>query len=189
MPTSENPKLMPHALMSAASWFSALMDNVMSQDFTLECSDESATLACAAKFAKAINDLMQASLVIYLQGDLGAGKTTFARGLIHTLGHTGKVKSPTYTLVESYELATFTLYHFDLYRFIGEDEWEAAGFREYFNNNTICLIEWPEKAGHLLPNADIGIKIVHKIQGRIMTFIAHTTNGAICLEYFLAASV
>ena len=72
MPTSENPKLMPHALMSAASWFSALMDNVMSQDFTLECRDERATLACAAKFAQAVNDAMQAGLVIYLQGDLGA---------------------------------------------------------------------------------------------------------------------
>ena len=175
---------MPHALMSAASWLSALMDNVMSQDFTLECSDESATLACAAKFAK----VLHSGLVIYLQGDLGAGKTTFARGLIHTLGHTGKVKSPTYTLVESYQLAAFTLYHFDLYRFIDEEEWEAAGFREYFNNNTICLIEWPEKAGHLLPNADIGIKIAHKLQGRTMIFTAHTTNGAICLEHFLAAS-
>ena len=176
---------MPHALMSAASWFSALMDSVMSQDFTLECSDESATLACAAKFAK----VLHIGLVIYLQGDLGAGKTTFARGLIHTLGHTGKVKSPTYTLVESYVLAAFTLYHFDLYRFTDEDEWEAAGFREYFKNNTICLVEWPEKARHSLPTADIGIKIDHKLQGRTMIFTAHTTNGAICLEHFLAASV
>ena len=157
----------------------------MSQDFTLvcpaiECKDELATLACATKFAAAI----QKGLVIYLQGDLGAGKTTFARGLIHALGHTGKVKSPTYTLVESYTLANFMLYHFDLYRFIDEEEWDAAGFRDYFNDKTVCLIEWPEKAGHLCPTADIDINIAHETVGRTMTFTAHTPLGALCLERF-----
>ena len=190
MPISAKPSATPHALMSAASWLSALVDNVMSEYFTrecanIECKDELTTLAVATKFAAAINP----GLVLYLQGDLGAGKTTFARGLIHALGYSGKVKSPTYTLVESYALEKYMLYHFDLYRFIDEDEWEAAGFREYFNIDTVCLIEWPEKAGHLLPTADIGIKIVHQGLGRVMTFAAHTNNGATCLEQFLAVSV
>ena len=152
---------------------------------TFECVDEQATLACAEKFALCL----QPGLVIYLQGDLGSGKTTFARGLIKALGHTGKVKSPTYTLVEHYPLAKFNCYHFDLYRFIDEEEWEVAGFREHFNQHHVCLIEWPEKAGHLCPSADIGIKILHQSQGRHMTFTAHTQFGATCLEHFSAASV
>ena len=132
---------------------------------------------------------MQPGLVIHLQGDLGVGKTTFARGLIHALGHTGKVKSPTYALVENYPLVKFNIYHFDLYRFIDKEEWEAAGFRDYFNQNNICLIEWPEKAAYLCPNSDIGIKISHQSQGRSMAFTAHTQFGTICLEHFLAAFV
>ncbi len=162
----------------------------LNSGFSIYCPDEGATLAFATQFA----EILQQGLVIYLQGDLGAGKTTFARGLIHSLGHLGKVKSPTYTLVEPYTLVDkksqnqFMLYHFDLYRFIDEDEWDAAGFRDYFNTTTICLIEWPDKAGHLCPNADISINILHETQGRTIVLKANTPTGAICLEQLSALS-
>ena len=117
--------------------------------------DEAATLEAGRLFAKKLHS----GLTVYLHGDLGAGKTTFVRGVLQGLGHAGKVKSPTYTLVEPYVISNCQIYHFDLYRFNDEEEWEAAGFREYFNDESICLVEWPEKAGNLLPKPDFDIKI------------------------------
>lgn len=140
--------------------------------------DEAATLAFAVAFAKGI----QASLVIYFSGDLGTGKTTFARGLLNGLGYQGKVKSPTYTLVEPYQINNLELYHFDLYRFTDENEWEAAGFREHFHDNSVCLIEWPEKAASVLPSADITIQLQVKDTGRQVQINAHTNAGQQCLQ-------
>ena len=143
-------------------------------------------LACGARFA----NILQAGLNIYLHGDLGAGKTTFARGVLHDLGHVGKVKSPTYTLVEPYIFTDFTVYHFDLYRFIDEEEWEAAGFREYFNPQSICMIEWPEKAEHILPKPDIDVKLSlvktgnQENFGRQIQFLARSNLGRQCLNSF-----
>ena len=117
--------------------------------------DEAATLEAGREFSKKLHH----GLTVYLHGNLGAGKTTFVRGVLQGLGHTGKVKSPTYTLVEPYSVSGFDVYHFDLYRFNDADEWEAAGFREYFNEKSICLVEWPENAGNLLPLASFDIKI------------------------------
>ena len=146
-------------------------------------ADEGATLKCAEQFAK----ILVPGLVVYLHGDLGAGKTTFVRGVLQSLGYIGKVKSPTYTLVETYTFETYALkshkikpnvissyniYHFDLYRFIDAEEWEAAGFREYFNPQSICMIEWPEKAGHLLPEPDIHVCIAHNNLARKIKFKA-----------------
>jgi tRNA threonylcarbamoyladenosine biosynthesis protein TsaE len=150
----------------------------MSHDITLRLNDEAETLACGARFSKQL----RAGLVVYLHGDLGAGKTTFVRGLLQGLGYEGKVKSPTYTLVEPYNFFNYTLYHFDLYRFTSEEEWEAAGFRDYFNAQSICMIEWPEKANGVLPLADIDIRISMDGSGRQMVFCAQTSLGLACLS-------
>lgn len=156
----------------------------MTQDITLALADEQSTLAEGARFANTLN----AELTVYLHGDLGAGKTTLVRGLLHELGHHGKVKSPTYTLVEPYEVEInqnkVQVYHFDLYRFIDEEEWEAAGFRDYFNPHAICLIEWPEKAGNIIPQADIDVYIEVKGEGRTIRYIANSKIGKKCLEQF-----
>ncbi|MFM9834878.1 MAG: tRNA (adenosine(37)-N6)-threonylcarbamoyltransferase complex ATPase subunit type 1 TsaE [Methylophilaceae bacterium] len=140
----------------------------MAGNFTLELPDEAATLEAGREFAKKLHN----GLTIYLHGDLGAGKTTFVRGILHGLGHTGKVKSPTYTLVEPYLTSGFNVYHFDLYRFNDEDEWEAAGFREYFNVDSLCLVEWPENAENLLPKPDFDIKMSVLGNGRKLEAIA-----------------
>jgi len=118
-------------------------------------ADEAATLRLGAALAATLKP----GLVIYLRGDLGAGKTTFTRGLLRALGHQGPVKSPTYTLVELYVVSGYILYHFDFYRFNRPEEWLEAGLDEHFNQGTVCLVEWPEKAGELLPPADIEVII------------------------------
>ncbi len=159
----------------------------MECNFTLDLADEAATLDFGARLAKAI----QPNLTIYLHGDLGAGKTTLVRGLLRALGHVGKVKSPTYTLVESYNIklnviSNLMLYHFDLYRFNDEEEWESAGFRDYFNATSVCVIEWPEKAENVLPTPDLdvtfSIKNSGQFLGRIVKLTAHTTLGQQCLQ-------
>ncbi|HEY8085532.1 MAG TPA: tRNA (adenosine(37)-N6)-threonylcarbamoyltransferase complex ATPase subunit type 1 TsaE [Methylophilaceae bacterium] len=147
-------------------------------NITLTLKNEAETLALGAKIASVI----QGGLKIWLRGDLGAGKTTLARGLLRGLGYDGKVKSPTYTLVESYVISGITFYHFDLYRFISEEEWEEAGFREYFNPTSVCLVEWPEKAANLLPHADIEVALAVDGGGRKAALTAQTTQGQQCLD-------
>lgn len=156
----------------------------MDNNFTLDLPDEAATVDFGAALAKAIVP----NLNIYLHGDLGAGKTTLVRGLLHGLGYAGRVKSPTYTLVEPYEMqgshaAVFNVYHFDLYRFNDEEEWEAAGFRDYFNAHSVCLIEWPENAETLLPAPDIEISFGIKEAGRSLLVTANTERGQQCLAH------
>ncbi len=156
----------------------------MTQDITLALADEQATLDEGAKFA----GILDVGLTVYLHGDLGAGKTTLVRGLLRKLDYVGKVKSPTYTLVEPYQVSLksypINFYHFDLYRFLDEEEWEAAGFRDYFNANSICIIEWPEKAGNLIPQPDLDVFIQVKDLGREIKYIANTIVGKKCLERF-----
>src|SRR3954465_4784748 len=110
----------------------------------LKLADEAATLALGARLAAGA----MPGRVLHLRGDLGAGKTTLVRGLLGALGHTGRVKSPTYTLVEVYTLSRLNFYHFDFYRFKHSSEWLASGFRDYFNPQSVCVVEWPERAGH-----------------------------------------
>ena len=129
------------------------------------CRQEAETASLAKNFAASISQLLSkephAHLNISLEGDLGAGKTTFARHLIQGMGHEGKVKSPTYTLCEPYSLQigkeSFTAHHFDLYRMKDSLEWQEAGFEEYFDLPGFCLIEWPQKAEGTLPAFDIRI--------------------------------
>jgi tRNA threonylcarbamoyladenosine biosynthesis protein TsaE len=129
------------------------------------CRQEAQTASLAKNFAVSISQLLSnepySHLNISLEGDLGAGKTTFARHLIQGMGHEGKVKSPTYTLCEPYPLqinqAVLTAHHFDLYRMKDPLEWQEAGFEEYFDVPGFCLIEWPEKAAGTLPAFDIRI--------------------------------
>ena len=125
-------------------------------------ADEQATLKLGAHLA----GFLRPGLTIFLVGDLGAGKTTLVRGLLRGLGFEGRVKSPTYTLVESYSVSSLYLYHFDLYRFKHEQEWLDAGFNELFNAQNICLVEWPERAMNLLPRADVEISLTHQDDGR-----------------------
>ncbi len=127
----------------------------MTNYFTVFLKDEAATQQAATQLSTQIAP----GQVIYLHGDLGAGKTTLVRGVLQALGHVGKVKSPTYTLVEPYTLSACTVYHFDLYRFQDADEWDAAGFREYFNPQSVCLVEWPERAASVLPPPDVELQL------------------------------
>jgi tRNA threonylcarbamoyladenosine biosynthesis protein TsaE len=147
-------------------------------DSNYDLKDESETLRLAESMASHLFPGMN----LYLKGELGSGKTTFVRGVLRGLGYQDKVKSPTYTLVEPYSLEKFTLYHFDLYRFKDETEWDDAGFREYFNNTSICLVEWPEKAGRILPKPDISIELSHTSYGRHFHLISYTSIGTECLK-------
>lgn len=147
-------------------------------DFTLHLLDEPATLALGERISRVLGN----GLVVYLHGDLGVGKTTLVRGILHGMGHVGKVKSPTYTLVEPYVISGINLYHFDLYRFVDEEEWEASGFRDYFNKQTVCFVEWPEKAGQLIPLADLDIQLTPQENGRKVVMTANTAAGKHVLE-------
>lgn len=144
---------------------------------TIWLEDDSATLAAGAAFAQQLKP----GHVVYLQGELGAGKTTFARGILRGLGFLGKVKSPSYTLVEVYAISSLYLYHFDLYRFVNPTEWEEAGCREYFNSASVCLIEWPEKAQDLLPPPDMRFNLAAEGAGRTLIISAHSERGKQCL--------
>lgn len=147
-------------------------------DSNYDLKDESETLRLAESMASHLFPGMN----LYLKGELGSSKTTFVRGVLRGLGYQDKVKSPTYTLVEPYSLEKFTIYHFDLYRFKDETEWDDAGFREYFNNTSICLVEWPEKVGHILPKPDISIELSHTSYGRHLHLISYTSIGIECLK-------
>lgn len=121
--------------------------------------------------------LCHSRLVIYLHGDLGSGKTTLARGLLRGLGHGDKVKSPTYTLVESYHLARYTVYHFDLYRLSDPEELDYLGVRDYLEDNVICLIEWAERGRGYIPPPDLECQLQYHATGRTVKVIAATPQG------------
>ncbi|MFN3593691.1 MAG: tRNA (adenosine(37)-N6)-threonylcarbamoyltransferase complex ATPase subunit type 1 TsaE [Thiobacillaceae bacterium] len=144
----------------------------------LDLPDEHATLALGARLAA----VLQPGMSVWLSGDLGAGKTTLVRGLLRALHYHGRVKSPTFSLVEVYSFSSFNLYHFDLYRFADPLEWEEAGFRDYFNPQSLCLVEWPERAAGCLPEPDVEIRLALSGEGRVAELMGRTEAGRRCLQ-------
>jgi tRNA threonylcarbamoyladenosine biosynthesis protein TsaE len=126
-------------------------------------SDDLQTEKFGARLAKCLG---RDGAILYLHGELGAGKTTLSRGLIRALGHSGPVKSPTYTLVEPYENFDFPLYHFDLYRLSVPEEVEFLGVEECFRPPAVNLIEWPERGHGFLPRPDLELTLAVEGDGR-----------------------
>ena len=185
----------------------------MTPKLSLECRslhlpDEAATRRLGAALAESIATsflLSGSAAVVYFSGDLGAGKTTLIRALLRALGVAGRIKSPTYALVEPYEISLQNLpnlksrlefppklslylqlrcYHFDFYRFGGTREWLEAGFREYFDGRSLCLVEWPENAGEVLPRPDLHVHLfgAGDEEGRRITLDAYSERGVACLN-------
>ena len=152
----------------------------------LHLPDEAGTNALGAALAGAL----MPGVVVWLDGDLGAGKTTLVRALLRALGHSGPVKSPTYTLVELYTVSSLYLYHFDFYRFNDPEEFDDAGLGEYFRSDSICLVEWPDKAAGHVPQADLAVVFrfadAAPEHGRVVELEARSPAGARCLTIFRA---
>ena len=134
-----------------------------------------------ARLAAALSAVLQTPLVIYLEGDLGAGKTTLARALVQALGYPGRVKSPTYGLLEHYDIAGTSVLHLDLYRIGDPGELEFLGIEDLFDNNTLLLVEWPERGGVFLPRPDLTIHFEHAGDARDLAWRPHSERGmSIC---------
>ncbi|TGZ98085.1 tRNA (adenosine(37)-N6)-threonylcarbamoyltransferase complex ATPase subunit type 1 TsaE [Rodentibacter pneumotropicus] len=152
-------------------------------ELTQYIPDESTMLRFGKKLADTIlNCHAKRAVILYLNGDLGAGKTTLTRGMVQGLGFQGKVKSPTYTLVEEYDIAGKMVYHFDLYRLSDPEELEFMGIRDYFAKDAICLIEWAEKGEGILPSADLLVNIDYYDDARNMTLAAQNALGEQILQ-------
>lgn len=148
--------------------------------------DEAATVKAGTQLAVALNT----GAVIYLEGDLGAGKTTFTRGVLRACGYQGSVKSPTYTLCEPYELSDDRqLCHFDLYRLSNPEELEFLGIRDYIASNAILFIEWPSRGEGWLPPADLSVSLSESGEGRELTMVALTARGGVMAVQFGEQSV
>jgi tRNA threonylcarbamoyladenosine biosynthesis protein TsaE len=139
----------------------------------LKLPDAAATARLGAALAKGIAP----GRVLHLSGDLGAGKTTLVRGLLHALGVAGPIKSPTYTWVEPYDLSSLDLYHFDFYRFDDPTAWLSSGLRDYFGPQSACIVEWPERAGALLPPPDLMVRLEYENEMRRARIDAHSPVG------------
>lgn len=140
---------------------------------SLFLADEQATV----KAGQNLGECLSEGSVVFLDGVLGAGKTTFCRGVLKAFGYSGPVKSPTYTLVEPYSVKGQYLYHFDLYRLGNPEELEFMGIRDYFQSNSICLVEWPSRGGDFLPVADLVVKVAPKDSGRTVSVNSSTVKG------------
>jgi tRNA threonylcarbamoyladenosine biosynthesis protein TsaE len=147
-----------------------------------ELPDEVSTMALGRELAP----LLMPGMVVWLDGDLGAGKTTLVRAMLRTLGYAGTVKSPTYTLVELYVVSRIYWYHFDFYRFSNPEEFLDAGLDEYFCNDAVCLVEWPNKAAGFVPPADLVLRLQFlgndSLSGRAVDLLAYSERGCQCLN-------
>jgi len=154
----------------------------------LHLDDAAATEGAGARLAPNLRP----GMVVTLSGELGTGKTTLVRGCLRRLGWPGPVKSPTYALVEHYPFSSLYFYHFDFYRFADPSEWETAGLAECFRDDSVCVVEWPERIGSLLPPPDLALTLAHPVDarrsGRDLTLHARTEAGERCLRAIVAAT-
>jgi tRNA threonylcarbamoyladenosine biosynthesis protein TsaE len=144
--------------------------------FVLDLPDADATLRAGAALSRAL----RGGMVVTIEGDLGAGKTTLVRGMLRGMGFEGAVKSPTYTLVEHYPFSSIYFYHFDFYRLANADEWEGAGLAECFRDDSVCVIEWPERVRDRIPAADLALALAHAAHGRTLTVRPTSEAGERC---------
>ncbi|BBP68551.1 tRNA (adenosine(37)-N6)-threonylcarbamoyltransferase complex ATPase subunit type 1 TsaE [Pseudomonas fluorescens] len=142
-------------------------------EVTLYLADEQAMSDFGARIAR----VTRGHGLIFLEGNLGMGKTTLSRGIIRGLGHVGAVKSPTFTLVEPYEIGDVRAFHFDLYRLVDPEELEFLGIRDYFEDDALCLIEWPDKGAGFLPKPDLTITISPQDSGRSLKILSQGSRG------------
>jgi tRNA threonylcarbamoyladenosine biosynthesis protein TsaE len=142
-------------------------------NYSLFLPDEAATVA----FCKTLANACNGRGLLTLSGDLGTGKTTLSRGLVQAHGHTGAVKSPTYTIVEPYDLGDIRIFHFDLYRLEDPEELEFIGLWDYLDQEALIIVEWPERAAGVLPAPDVEIDIAVKDAGRMLTINSGSDRG------------
>jgi len=152
---------------------------------SLHLADAAATEAAGARLASTLTP----GMIVNLSGELGTGKTTLVRGCLRALGWHGRVKSPTYTLVEHYPISSIYFYHFDFYRFADPSEWETAGLADAFRDDSVCLVEWPERVGTRLPAPDLALELSYAADGgRDLTLQARSQAGERCLSAIVAAA-
>lgn len=147
---------------------------MMQESLSLYCPDVLAT----EELGLCLSGLLEAPLIIHFRGEIGAGKTTLIRALLRGLGVTGSIKSPTFALIEPYQLGELSLHHLDLYRIEDPIELENLGIRDYLSQQSILCIEWPERAGAVCPPADLLIEYQWSEPGRVMNCFAVTARGA-----------
>lgn len=163
------------------------MNNFLTkQSFIL--ADEIATIAMGKRIADIVKSKLKQGITVYLNGDLGAGKTTLTRGFVQGMGHIGNVKSPTYTLVEPYDLSDWQVYHFDLYRLADPEELEYMGIRDYFNDRSCSFIEWPEKGQGMIASADMVIDLAYFDEQRSITLQSASEIGQQLLLALIACN-
>lgn len=152
--------------------------------YAVSFNNEEETLEFASRFGQCLNG----DLLVYLEGELGAGKTTFCRGILRALGHQGAVKSPTFTLVEPYVLDLLRVFHFDLYRLGDPNELEYMGFDDYIDGGGLILVEWPERGEGALPESDLTLELHVQGQGRRLIVKSHTIRGERVIRRLQTAS-
>ncbi len=150
-------------------------------NLSIQCADEKAQMALGAQLSRAI----EAPCIVFLDGNLGAGKTTLVRGFLRERGYAGPVRSPTYTLVEPYPLAHEIVYHLDLYRLSDAEELEYLGLRDMLQSTSILLIEWPERGQGWLPPADLLLQIQHQEEGRKILLQAESPKGDGIINHYI----
>ncbi|MFO1429983.1 MAG: tRNA (adenosine(37)-N6)-threonylcarbamoyltransferase complex ATPase subunit type 1 TsaE [Candidatus Competibacteraceae bacterium] len=141
-----------------------------------------ASTEATEKLGARLAGILPAGCIVYLCGELGAGKTTLVRGLVRALGHAGPVRSPTYTLLELYTLADQQIVHLDLYRLADPEELEFLGLRDFLDGRSIFLVEWPERGRGFLPAADLIIELRHAAVGRVCRLVAASPRGEAVLS-------